>query len=69
MSVYAAPFKDMRFVIEELAGLEQVVALPGCADATPDTVAAVLHPRASMPIMCSRAHRACATPSSTAPPA
>ena len=42
MSVYAAPLKDMRFVIEELAGLDQVARLPGCEDATPDTVAAVL---------------------------
>jgi 3-(methylthio)propanoyl-CoA dehydrogenase len=42
MSAYSAPLKDMRFVIKELAGLEQVAQLPGCQDATPDTVDAVL---------------------------
>jgi alkylation response protein AidB-like acyl-CoA dehydrogenase len=42
MSVYTAPLKDMRFVIEELAELNQVARLPGCEDATSDTVAAVL---------------------------
>jgi alkylation response protein AidB-like acyl-CoA dehydrogenase len=42
MSAYAAPLKDMRFVLKELAGLEQVAKLPGYQDATPDTVDAVL---------------------------
>ncbi|MDB5879107.1 MAG: acyl-CoA dehydrogenase, partial [Variovorax sp.] len=39
---YAAPLKDMLFVMNELAGLARVNALPGCEDATPDTVEAVL---------------------------
>ena len=39
---YAAPLKDMLFVIKELAGLPAVNALPDCADATPETVEAVL---------------------------
>ena len=39
---YSAPLKDMLFVINELAGLSNVTALPGCEDATPDTVEAVL---------------------------
>ncbi|MEK9775133.1 MAG: acyl-CoA dehydrogenase family protein, partial [Quisquiliibacterium sp.] len=39
---YQAPVKDMMFVIKELAGLEQVGALPGCEDATEETVEAVL---------------------------
>jgi alkylation response protein AidB-like acyl-CoA dehydrogenase len=39
---YAAPVKDMLFVINELAGLEQVAALPGFADAGADTARAVL---------------------------
>ncbi|WP_338848486.1 acyl-CoA dehydrogenase [Massilia sp. W12] len=39
---YSAPIKDIKFAINELAGLAQVAALPGCADATPDTVEAVL---------------------------
>ena len=39
---YRAPLKDMLFVMKELAGLEAVAALPGYADAGPDTAAAVL---------------------------
>jgi alkylation response protein AidB-like acyl-CoA dehydrogenase len=42
MSEYIAPLKDMRFVMQELADLEQVVALPGCEEATPDVVDAIL---------------------------
>ena len=42
MSEYVAPLKDIRFVMQELAGLEQVVALPGCEEATPDVVDAIL---------------------------
>jgi len=42
MSAYAAPLKDMKFVVNELAGLAQVAKLPGCEDATPDTVDAIL---------------------------
>jgi acyl-CoA dehydrogenase len=42
MSQYHAPLKEMRFVMNELAGLDQVATLPGYGDATPDTVAAIL---------------------------
>lgn len=42
MSEYVAPLKDIRFVMQELAGLTQVVALPGCEEATPDVVDAIL---------------------------
>jgi 3-(methylthio)propanoyl-CoA dehydrogenase len=42
MSTYTAPLKDMRFVLNELAGLEEVAKLPGCEEATPDTVDAIL---------------------------
>ncbi len=42
MSTYRAPLADMRFVLNELAGLSQVASLPGFGDATPDTVAAIL---------------------------
>ena len=42
MSDFRAPVKDMRFVINELAGLEQIAALPGFEEATPDLVEAVL---------------------------
>ncbi len=42
MSEYVAPLKDMRFVMQNLAGLDQVVALPGCEEASPDVVDAIL---------------------------
>jgi alkylation response protein AidB-like acyl-CoA dehydrogenase len=42
MSAYVAPLKDMRFVLHELAGLAEVARLPGCGEATPDTVDAIL---------------------------
>ncbi|MEC5216664.1 alkylation response protein AidB-like acyl-CoA dehydrogenase [Actimicrobium sp. GrIS 1.19] len=43
---YVAPLKDMMFVLNELAGLAAVNALPGCEDATPETVEAVLEENA-----------------------
>ena len=42
MSTYAAPLKDMQFAIKELAGLSEVTALPGYADANAEVVDAVL---------------------------
>jgi 3-(methylthio)propanoyl-CoA dehydrogenase len=42
MSEYRAPLRDIRFVMQELAGLEQVVALPGCEEASGDVVDAIL---------------------------
>jgi alkylation response protein AidB-like acyl-CoA dehydrogenase len=42
MSTYIAPLKDMRFVLNELAGLSEVAKLPGYEEATPDTVDAIL---------------------------
>ena len=42
MSTYKAPLADMQFVMNELAGLAQVVKLPGFEEADPDVVAAVL---------------------------
>jgi alkylation response protein AidB-like acyl-CoA dehydrogenase len=42
MSAYRAPLKDMKFVLNELAGLNQVAKLPGYEEATPDTVDAIL---------------------------
>ncbi|WP_374337530.1 acyl-CoA dehydrogenase [Methyloversatilis sp.] len=41
MSEYVAPLQDMRFALE-LAGLDEVSALPGCEEASPDVVDAVL---------------------------
>ncbi|MFD2366205.1 acyl-CoA dehydrogenase [Pseudoduganella sp. GCM10020061] len=43
---YQAPLKDMMFVLNELAGLSTINQLPGCEDATVDTVEAVLEENA-----------------------
>ena len=43
---YVAPLKDMLFVLNELADLQAVAALPGCEEATPETVEAVLEENA-----------------------
>ena len=42
MSEYVAPLRDMRFVMQELAGLDQIVSLPGCEEASADVVDAIL---------------------------
>ncbi len=42
MSEYIAPLRDMRFVMQELAGLDQIVSLPGCEEASADVVDAIL---------------------------
>jgi acyl-CoA dehydrogenase len=39
---YAAPLEEMRFVLDRLAGLPQIAALPGFEDAQPDVVEAIL---------------------------
>lgn len=43
---YNAPLKDMLFVMNELADLAEINQLPGCEDATRDTVEAVLEENA-----------------------
>ncbi|GAB3628002.1 acyl-CoA dehydrogenase [Pandoraea terrae] len=45
---YAAPVKDMLFVLKELAGLEDVTALPGFEDANLETAQAVLDEAAKL---------------------
>jgi alkylation response protein AidB-like acyl-CoA dehydrogenase len=42
MSDYSAPVRDMQFVLRELAGLDEIAALPGFGDATPDLVEQIL---------------------------
>ena len=42
MSSYTAPLRDMQFVLRELADLDAVASLPGCEDAAPDVVDAIL---------------------------
>ena len=43
---YVAPVKDMLFVLHELAGLKEIQQLPGCEDATDETVQAVVEENA-----------------------
>src|SRR5208282_859583 len=42
MMAYRAPLQDMRFVINELAGLKTLAALPGYEEVTPELAEAVL---------------------------
>ena len=42
MSDYRAPLREMRFVLNELACLDEITALPGYEEATPDMVDAIL---------------------------
>jgi len=39
---YTAPITDIRFLLDEVAGLPEISRLPGCEEATPDLVGAVL---------------------------
>ncbi len=48
MSEYAAPLRDMHFVLDELAELSNVAALPGLEEATADVVGAVLEEAAKL---------------------
>lgn len=38
---YQAPLHDIRFIVEELAGLSEIGQFPGCVDATPDLISAI----------------------------
>lgn len=42
MNDYVAPLRDMQFILTHLAGLDEVGRLPGCEEATPDLVGAIL---------------------------
>jgi len=48
MSEYRAPVRDMLFVINELADMNEVAALPGYEEATPDMVEAMLEGAAQL---------------------
>jgi 3-(methylthio)propanoyl-CoA dehydrogenase len=39
---YAAPLADIRFALNEIAGIDEISRMPGCEQATPDVVDAVL---------------------------
>ena len=45
---YAAPLREMRFVLEDLCGIEEIARLPGLEEASPDVVAAVLEEAARL---------------------
>jgi len=47
MSEYAAPLKDMQFVLRELVGIEQLLSLPGYADFDVEQLSAVLEQAAT----------------------
>src|SRR5690606_16940534 len=42
MTAYQAPVRDMQFVMAQVAGLEDVAALPGYGEASPDLVSQIL---------------------------
>jgi alkylation response protein AidB-like acyl-CoA dehydrogenase len=42
MTAYHAPIADMRFVLEHVAGLGEIAALPGLDHASPDVIDAIL---------------------------
>ena len=42
MTVYAAPLRDMQFVLHDVLGISRYSNLPGFADATPDVIDAIL---------------------------
>jgi Acyl-CoA dehydrogenases len=48
MTAYTAPLQDMRFVLYELAGLDEVASLPDLEEATPEGVDAVLEQAARL---------------------
>ena len=48
MVSYTAPLRDMRFIYNELFESSEITALPGCEDATPDLVDAVLEEAAKL---------------------
>ncbi|MGH6982490.1 MAG: acyl-CoA dehydrogenase N-terminal domain-containing protein, partial [Stellaceae bacterium] len=42
MTVYKAPLRDYKFILEELFDVGEIAKLPGYEEATPDVFAAVL---------------------------
>src|SRR3954470_18323521 len=48
MTVYKAPLRDFRFVLDELLDVSTLAKLPGYEDATPEIFAAVLEEGAKL---------------------
>ncbi|KJV08954.1 hypothetical protein VZ95_14475, partial [Elstera litoralis] len=48
MATYAAPLREIRFVLNEVLNAEQLSKLPGYEDATPDLFDAVLEEAAKL---------------------
>ncbi len=48
MATYKAPLKEMEFVLHEIAGMPELTALPGFAEATPELVMGVLEEAAKL---------------------
>ncbi|HEY0832608.1 MAG TPA: acyl-CoA dehydrogenase C-terminal domain-containing protein [Azospirillum sp.] len=48
MPIYKAPLEDVRFVLDTIVGLDNLAALPGYEDATPDVVLQVLEEGAKL---------------------
>ena len=42
MSTYTAPLRDMQFILNEIAGLEEICALPGNEDCSVELVESIL---------------------------
>jgi 3-(methylthio)propanoyl-CoA dehydrogenase len=42
MDTYGAPMRDMRFILDELVGIDGIAALPGCEAAEPELVYSIL---------------------------
>lgn len=42
MDTYSAPLRDMRFLLDALAGIDGIAALPGCEAAEPELVYSIL---------------------------
>jgi alkylation response protein AidB-like acyl-CoA dehydrogenase len=48
MTVYKAPLRDFRFVLNELLDVRELAKLPGYEEATPDTIEAILEEAAKL---------------------
>ena len=52
MPIYKAPLEDVRFVLDEIVGLDKLSALPGYEDATPELVRPSHQPEGEFRVRC-----------------